>query len=131
MKRLSRKRIGIFLRKCLWCNSVLIKSQDNVIEAVFRHWHFPQISLTFCSDNPFYRGICFFSVLSLGPTCRTLAPRPLGPPNFIVAVSRIGWYDRDEVLKFSTKNVVIFKNTTYIINRGIFRVLLVQGIFST
>ena len=41
----------------------------------------------------------------------------------------IGWCDRNEVLKFSTK--MYFKNTTCIIDRRNFYVLFVQGTFST
>ena len=44
----------------------------------------------------------------------------LSPQILFLAVSKIGWYDRDEVWKTIHKNVVIFKNTTYIINRRIF-----------
>ena len=53
---------------------------------------------------------------------------PSAPKILALQFQGIGWCDRDEVLKFSTK--MYFKNTTYIINRRIFCVLLVQGTFS-
>ena len=76
-------------------------------------------------------GIFFSRPSALGPMCRPLAPRPLGPLNFIVTVFRnrlvwLGWG-----IKILHKNVVIFKNTTHIINRRIFRALFVQGTFFT
>ena len=52
---------------------------------------------------------------------------PSAPQILLLQFQGIGWYDRDEVLKFSTK--MYFKNTTYIISRRIFRVLFVQGTF--
>ena len=65
------------------------------------------------------------------PSAPCVDPRPLGPLNFIVTVFRnrlvwLGWG-----IKILHKNVVIFKNTTHIINRRIFRALFVQGTFFT
>ena len=52
----------------------------------------------------------------------------LGPLNIIFSRSRLVWPGWS--IEILHKNVVIFKNTTQIINRRIFRVLFVQGTFS-
>ena len=53
------------------------------------------------------------------------------PPKFYCYSFKISWYDQNEVFKILHKNVVIFKNTIYIINIRDFPVLFVQGTFST
>ena len=84
---------------------------------------------------------CFLSVYAVTPRSHPVFPtywlvllgicfsRPSAPKILSLLFQGIGWCDRDEILKFSTK--VYFKNTTYIINRRIFWVLFVQGTFST
>ena len=76
-------------------------------------------------------GICFFWPSALGLIYRPSAPQPFGLLNFIVTVSRNGLVWPGWSIKILHKNIVIFKNTTHIINRRIFRVLFVQGTFST
>ena len=68
--------------------------------------HVSMCATKLCECRLLLKGYLFFS--ALGPICQ-----PLGPT------------------KVSPKNQVIFKNKTYIINRRIFPVLLVQGIYST
>ena len=79
----------------------------------------------------FLKKQCFYVFLGPWPSAPCVGLRPLGPLNFIVTVSRNrlvwpGWS-----IKILQENVVIFKNTTQIINRRIFRVLFIQGTFST
>ena len=81
-------------------------------------------------QNVFSLGYLFFS--AFGPRTLMSATGPTASQIKLLQFQGIGWYNRDEVLiKILHKNVVIFKNTTYIINRRIFRVLFVQGILST
>ena len=80
----------------------------------------------------YQNGYLFF--LALGPRSHmsALGLQPLGastPQILSLQFQGIGWYDWDEVLKFSTK--MYLKNTTYIINRRIFPIFFVRGTFST
>ena len=67
----------------------------------------------------------------LGPRLSApyVCPRPSIPQIYRYSFkNRLVWLGWS--IKILHKNVVIFKNTTYVINRKIFRVLFVQGTFS-
>ena len=59
-----------------------------------------------------------------------LGPRPSAPQILSLQFQGIVLTWRGWSIKIIHKNVAIFKNTTYIINRRMFRVLFVQGTFS-